>query len=224
MDVPPASRPSVPEPPSRPDRHPDDLPPFEGERRSIPRGLAWAGVLFVVVLAIASWRSLSATESTGDGVARLDNNAAPPVGGLRGIDMVGKQAPAASFIAFDGHHATLADYAGKPIVVNFWSSTCAPCITEMPAFEKVHQQFGDRVAFVGIDTVDGETPARALAARTGVTYDLGFDPDGAIAKSFGVINLPTTILIAADGQVVSSNFGERSADQLTQAINEKLLP
>jgi len=187
----------------------------------------WAGVLFVVVLAIASWRSLSATGPNGGNgdVVRLDNSVSlPSNGGLRGADIVGKPAPPTSFTAFDGNNASLGDHAGRPIVLNFWSSSCAPCITEMPAFEQVHQQFGDKVVFVGLDTVDGETPARAMAARIGVTYQLGFDPDGAIAKSFGVINLPTTVLIDRNGQVVDRHFGELSGDELTKAINAKLAP
>jgi thiol-disulfide isomerase/thioredoxin len=224
----PASQHAPPQPPARPDRHPDDLPPFEGERRGMPRGLLWAAALFVVVLAIASWQALSSsgTASGPSEVVRLDNDAPQPTGGggLTGVDITGKAAPSASFVTFDGQHAELADFAGRPIVINFWSSTCPPCITEMPAFEQVHQRYGDRVTFVGIDTVDGETPARALAAKTGVTYHLGFDPDGAIAKRFGVVNLPTTVLIGRDGTVMSSNFGQRSGDELTRQIEELLKP
>jgi thiol-disulfide isomerase/thioredoxin len=234
--VPPAARPAddgsgAPDPGPLPaERHPDDLPPDPGARRGIPPGLLWAAALFVVVLAIASFVALSndGGKSTADGVVHLDPNA-PVVpdtvsNGLSGVDMVGRPAPTTSFETFTGSQASLADLAGKPVVVNFWSSSCTGCVAEMPDVEKLHQRYGDKVAFVGINTVDGPTPAAALAKQTGVTYELGRDPNGSIAKSFGVVNLPTTVLVGRDGTIVYSTFVTQTADSLAGLIDQHLRP
>src|SRR5438034_1158806 len=80
--------------------------------------------------------------------------------------------PAASYEKFEAGTGQLADFKGRPVVLNFWASDCAPCVSEMPAFERAHQRFGDKVAFVGLDVESRDDAARRLAAQTGVTYPL----------------------------------------------------
>lgn len=218
--------PTPPTSPRRPhpDRHPDDLPPDPAVRRGLPRGLLWALALFIVILTIASFRALSVdTGSAADpDVVQLG---APAVrGGLTNAALVGRPAPPAAFVTFTGEQGNLAALAGKPVVLNFWASDCTPCVTEMPDFEKVHQRYGDSVAFVGLATNDGEESARAMAKRTGVSYLLGFDPTGQIVASFGGIGLPTTVVINRDGVVAYAATKQLSADELSSIIDDKLKP
>src|SRR5262245_35141388 len=70
-----------------------------------------------------------------------------------------------------GGQASFADYRGKPVVVNFFSSTCVPCQTEMPALEKTKQQLADQVQFIGMDVNDTVEAGQAFAESTGVTWD-----------------------------------------------------
>jgi cytochrome c-type biogenesis protein len=117
----------------------------------------------------------------------------------------------------------LTAYEGRPIVVNFFASWCAPCVTEMPAFEEVHQAMGDQVAFVGLSTSDREEATLELVEETGVTYDLGRDPRGDLLVDFGGFDLPLTVLVDADGVVTSVNTGELTAAELTELIEAQLL-
>src|SRR5262245_22012921 len=71
----------------------------------------------------------------------------------------------------DNPDVAFADYAGRPVVVNFFASTCAPCVEEMPAFEEVNEAAGGEVAFVGVAVNDRVEDALALAEETGVTWD-----------------------------------------------------
>lgn len=212
-----------------PERHPDDLPD-EIEAFHLPRGLLWALALFVVVLVIASWVALSnsgtpqtAPAAGSDGVVRLGGANATLVGGDGGAKL-GQPAPTATWEGFAGGTGSLPALAGRPVVVNFWQSNCAPCITEMPALQRVHQAMGDKVAFVGLDTLETDHgAAQRLVDRTGVDYALGLDPNGQIGTGFGIIGFPTTALIDRNGTIVYLHLGEITEEELTKQINEKLL-
>ena len=210
--------------------HPDDLP-AEPEAFHVPRGLLWALSLAVVVLVIASWVALSssgtnqaATAPGSDGVVRLSPNQTL-VGGDGGGAKLGQPAPAVSWDGFDGGKGSMAALAGRPVVVNFWQSNCAPCVTEMPALQRVHEAMGDKVAFVGLVTLEiDHAAAQRLVDRTGVDYPLGLDPSGQIGSGFGIIGFPTTALVDRSGTIVYLHLGEISEGELTKQIDEKLQP
>ncbi len=121
---------------------------------------------------------------------------------------------------FDGSTFSMADYQGRPVVVNFFSSTCVPCVKEMPEFEAVHGQVGDRVAFLGLDVRDSVEAGRALVERTGVTYDIGLDPDGALIREFGGTVLPTTVFVLPDGTIADVASGRMEREELQAAIDD----
>jgi len=205
---------------THPERHPDDLPPTDLARRRIPSGILWALALAVVVLAIASWVAFSteATPPSAGDVVRLDPNVTIDPSGLNAPDVAGQAVSTESFTTFDGGSSDLTQRRGQPVVVNFWASSCTPCVTEMPAFERVHQAAGGGVAFVGLAVQDQEDAARALAIRTGVTYDLGFDSSGGIISDLGGVVLPTTVFVDADGTIVESHAGKLDEAELREKI------
>ncbi len=110
------------------------------------------------------------------------------------------------------------DLHGRPLVLNVWASWCAPCRKEMPAFEQVHQQLKDTVAFLGLDQNDQEDAARRMVAETGVTYRLAADPHGQASAKLGVAGLPTTLFIGPDGTLRGRRVGAMTAAQLRAAI------
>lgn len=162
------------------------------------------------------------TSRRNDGVV-LTGPGPGPAGAIpTAPDLEGERLPDLSFEGFDGATVALSDYRGRPLVLNFWSSTCAPCIKEMPAFERVHQRYAGRVAFVGVSTQDTPSRADELAARTGVTYDLVRDPLGDLLVSLELVGLPSTVLVDADGRIVHAKTGELSEEQLTALIETEL--
>ena len=110
---------------------------------------------------------------------------------------------------------------GRPAVVNFFSTTCAPCVTEMPAFERVHRSRGD-VAFIGVDVQDQVAAGRKLIKRTGITYEALRDPPGDLLRNVGGVGLPTTVLIDAKGRVVATHTGALTERDLRSLIADKL--
>ncbi len=125
-----------------------------------------------------------------------------------------------AFMDFDDEPGTFARFTGKPLVANFWASTCVPCITEMPDFEAVHQELGDEVGFVGVNVVDIPSEATRLARQTGVTYPLVRDPDGRLLRFVGGISMPTTAFVDAEGRVVKVLSRKLSAEDLRAAIED----
>jgi peroxiredoxin len=158
--------------------------------------------------------------------ARLSGTADTAGGnpGLAQDDAAGKALPAITLTRFDGSKVALADLKGKPVVFNLWASNCVPCVREMPAIERVHQQVKDRITIVGVDTQDpSRSDAKSLAAKTGVTYDLAIDQSGALAQALDIVVLPTTVLVDASGRVVTSKAGALDEDRLT-ALLAKAFP
>jgi thiol-disulfide isomerase/thioredoxin len=207
---------------AHPERHPDDLPPPDRSSRGIPSGVLWALALAVVVLAIASWVAFSTESSStsADEIVRLDPNVTIGPSGLNAPEVDGQPVTGDTYTTFAGDTAALTEHRGRPLVVNFWASSCAPCITEMPAFEQVHQAVGDDVSLVGLAVQDQEDAARALAARTGVSYDLGFDPSGGIITDLGGVVLPTTVFVDAGGTIVESHPGQLDEAGLRSKIRD----
>lgn len=138
----------------------------------------------------------------------------------------GKPLPDCTFEGFNGSPALkLSTLRGKPTVLNFWASWCIQCIGEMPAFQKVYASLSGKVAFVGMNVLNlqGETmgAGRAFAKRTGVRYQLAFDPHGLF---YGHFNnplhpfLPITVFVDARGIVKALNIGALDETSLRQKI------
>lgn len=128
----------------------------------------------------------------------------------------------ATFTTFDGAEVALSSLQGSPLLVNFFASTCAPCVLEMPDLEQVHRELGDKVMFLGLALQDRPEDARDLVARTGVTYRTAQDKDASAITALGGTVLPTTVLLDSRGRVVASHSGQLDAAGLRRLIADKL--
>ncbi len=137
-----------------------------------------------------------------------------------GQGSTGEPAPDVEMVDFDGVDMTLAEYAGTPVVLNFWATWCPFCIAEMPDFETVSQDTLGDVAFLGVNIQDDPAAAAAMATETGVTYRLTRDPQGAVYAAFGGIGMPTTVFVDADGMIRDVITGQMSEAELRSKIVE----
>lgn len=115
---------------------------------------------------------------------------------------------------------SLAQFRGKPVVLNFWASWCVPCRKEMPAFQAVAERLDGQVAFVGVNHKDGRSGALDLLDETGVRYPTGYDPKGSVAQSFGLFGMPTTVFISPEGRILERRTGEMSKADLEDTIGK----
>lgn len=109
-------------------------------------------------------------------------------------------------------------FRGRPIVLNAFASTCAPCIEEMPRFQKVSSSVGKKVAFVGFAVYDYAPEALDLVHRTGVTYPVGADPRGEVFLAIGGLQMPTTWFIDRNGKILEVFPGEIGEAELRSKI------
>ena len=130
----------------------------------------------------------------------------------------------ATYTTFDGEEVPLSSVRGTPTVVNFFSSTCTPCITEMPAFEQVYQEVrgSGEVEFLGLAVADRTADAMELVDQTGVTYPAAEDKDSSVISALGGTLLPTTVILDATGDIVSTHAGELSAEELRALLVDEL--
>ena len=133
----------------------------------------------------------------------------------RPVNQPPEAAPEFEVETFDGETLRLSDLQGKVVVLNFWASWCPPCRWEMPAFERISNEFEDEgVLFVGLALSDTLRDARGFADSVGVTYPLALDSTGRIAAAYNVRSLPTTFFIDREGQIQR---------RLTSVANEGVL-
>jgi peroxiredoxin len=135
-------------------------------------------------------------------------------------DVNGQQLPDVEARSLDGEVVALRSLTGDPLVVNFWASTCLPCLKEMPDLEALHDELGDRVRIVGVNPQDSADTAKAFADKVGATYELLRDPDGQVTTALGVAGLPTTFFVSADGRILETKAGALSADELRATIDQ----
>ncbi len=135
------------------------------------------------------------------------------------LDMVGKPAPAIEGKDVDGKPVRLADLKGKVVLVNFWATWCPPCVAAFPTLRQVSHEYKDRgFAILGVNLDDlarpdsGQPGAKAepvsgdirgflVAERAGWTNLVGPGSD-AVAKAYGVEDIPASFLIDRGGKII----------------------
>lgn len=132
-------------------------------------------------------------------------------------------APDFTFYHLDGSAANLSDYFGKPMVLNFWSSNCGPCRSEMPDFQRAYEELGDAVNFVMVNVTDGYwdtmDSASSYVAEEGFTFPVFYDTDNHAAYTYGITGLPTTFFLSAEGNLVAGRSGAMNYDILMSGID-----
>ncbi len=107
-----------------------------------------------------------------------------------------------------GNKISLADFKGKPVVLNFWATWCGPCKEELPLFEKMWNKFKEKdVVFIGVNVMDDKTNASEFIKNTGITYTTLYDQQGEVSSKYKVVALPATFFINKEGKIAIKNYG-----------------
>jgi peroxiredoxin len=150
-----------------------------------------------------------------------------------GTSNPGIPAPQEGFLAPDftlktlaGESITLSDLQGQAVLVNVWASWCMPCRAEMPAMERIYQEYqDDGFVILAVNATDQDSVgnARAFVEEYGLTFPILLDHDGAVGAQYQVTALPSSFFILPDGTIEEVVFGGPMAEALLRTRVETLL-
>jgi cytochrome c biogenesis protein CcmG, thiol:disulfide interchange protein DsbE len=139
-----------------------------------------------------------------------------------GFARVSRPAPAFDLPRLDGHGTIQpGQLHGKPIIINFWSSTCTICRQESPAIARVARATRGSAYYLGIDTLDSRSAAMAFVRKYGISYPIAYDAQGVAAARYGVPGLPVTFFLSRTGKkIIGINTGVLTAHGLGSILRE----
>lgn len=115
--------------------------------------------------------------------------------------------------------------SGKPIVLNVWASWCTHCDTEMADYQKLYDEYGDKVEFVMLnlnDTAGEPAAAREYIEKGGYTFPIYFDVDGQVRTAMALVGVPTSAIVSANGDLVMVRSGEITYSAMKATIDNVL--
>jgi cytochrome c biogenesis protein CcmG, thiol:disulfide interchange protein DsbE len=123
---------------------------------------------------------------------------------------VGSVAPGFSTVYMDGKAVHFPeDFRGKPVVIRFWADWCHTCESEMKTIEKVYQKrHAQGLQVLAVNTGQDKDTVTAFIRKIGISYSSLLDEKADIARQYGVVGLPTTFFVGADGVIKSKVIGE----------------
>ena len=120
---------------------------------------------------------------------------------------------------WDGNAVNFSDYAGKPIVLNFWAHWCGPCQREMPVFNAKYEELGGEVTFLMVHGGADVESGKEKVLEGSYTFPVVFDTDGSACAIYGVTAYPTTFFVDSEGNLRGYYMGVMSEDLLQQGID-----
>lgn len=166
------------------------------------------------------------TENTEPPVADPPETSSPEAAPPAADDPEKNTAPDFTALDANGRKIRLSENFGKPIVLNFWATWCPPCKRELPDFDKLYGEYGDRVVFMmvnltdgGRDTVEG---TKNFISKNRYTFPVYFDTEYRGADAYNVSAIPQTTFIDANGNVYATRIGTMNETTLRSYIDAML--
>ena len=134
----------------------------------------------------------------------------------------GVQAPDFTGELIDGTSITLSELQGKPVIINFWATWCGPCVKEMPAFERLKDDFGDKIGIIAVNCGDDAGTVKDFVEENGYTFPVVLDEEYSISMLYPTNSIPYTVVVDAEGRVTHISTGALDADTMYERYKEAL--
>lgn len=132
-----------------------------------------------------------------------------------------QQAPDVTFPTLDGKQLSLKSLHGRPVLINFWATTCPGCVEEIPQLAALYRELAPKgLEIIGVAMYyDPPDQVMAMSKQRAIPYPIALDIKGRASQAFGDIKLtPTSFLIAPDGRIVKQKIGNVDVRALRQQI------
>ena len=139
---------------------------------------------------------------------------------VEGRASLGEPAPDFELEALSGEIVSLTDFEGRPVLINFWTTWCAPCRAEMPFLDAVHVKHEDKgLVVLAVDVQEPAVEVEPYIDEYGYRFRVLLDVDGTVALKYRVGSYPTSYLIDSKGRVVNIRRGAFASEaDLDQGI------
>ena len=177
-----------------------------GVRRTAPT-IAVLAALALVALLVYGVLGVGASTTLDDAVKRGER----------------PEAPVRALPSLDGGEGSLADYRGKPVLLNFWASWCDPCKDEAPLLERAHRELQrEGGAVLGVTVSDQSDDSRAFLKQYGLSFPSLRDVEGALGRDFGTTGVPETFAIDREGRIAAISRGAVNQAFVDRALAQVL--
>ncbi len=175
------------------------------------RAFTWASLIFLLLG--GAWIAASALPP---GTLVSGNVAAPRAGLL---------APDFELQTLDGASIRLSDLRGQPVIVNVWASWCPPCKREMPAFQRVYQEYESRgLVILAVDAIqqDNLEDVRLFVSNNALTFPILLDERSEVLSLYQISAFPSTFFVDPQGVIRKVVIGAVSEPLLRSQVDEML--
>ena len=200
--------------------------PERAEKMAKRRRIAWVVALAVLAAALVGFNLPEKTEAESPAPIESPVTSAAPVPTespetrVEVGSEVGMAAADFTLPLYGGGSASLSDFAGKTLVLNFWATWCSPCVVELPHFDEVYRQYGEDVAVLAVHSHLVTDDVEEYLAGLDYAMPFALDETGAVIESFGGSTmLPHTVVIDAQGIITYNSAGSLSYEELLELIN-----
>lgn len=169
-------------------------------------------LIIIGVVAILSVSGMLLWSQRGGGQLLVDKKTASDA----------NKAPDFSLKDYRGNTVKLADFQGKPLVINSWAAWCPFCRKELVDFATVQKEYGDQIVIIAIDRAETLATAKKYSDEVGVTNDLVFllDPGDSFYQSIGGFSMPETIFVDKNGVTVDHRRGPMEVAEIRERMKK----
>lgn len=134
----------------------------------------------------------------------------------------GNKAPDFTAELIDGSSLALSDLKGKPVIINFWATWCGPCVREMPAFERLKENYGDDIGIIAVNCGDDADTVKDFVDENGYTFPVALDENYEVAMLYPSNSIPYTVVLDANGKITHVSTGAYDTDTMYDRYKEAL--
>ncbi|MGH2531451.1 MAG: TlpA family protein disulfide reductase [Thermomicrobiales bacterium] len=189
-----------------------------GNPEASPKPRRWPPPLLAAILVAVALGVARPWQENDPDLGIVAQVAPDDVDGVETAPAAGSLAPNFRLETIDGEVVRLSDLRGTPIFLNFWATWCFSCVTEMPAMQRLADEYGDQLLIVGVNVGEEAGDARTFAGNFDIRYTLLLDAEMDVTRAYEVRAMPTSLFIDADGVVQSVHFGVLTPPQMKERI------